>query len=190
MDTACCFSGYRPQKFSFQLKKDDPQYIRFENQLLSAIFSMPQKDCYTFYSGAAMGFDLIAAELVLLLKKSLKGKGKNIQLICVVPFEDQAKKWPLEWQKRYNKVLNEADSVVVISKEYHSGCYHRRNKYMVDHSNYIITYYDGKSGGTRNTLKYAQKSGLTIINIFEQKHVSNFDGVVYILEKQNQKQQS
>lgn len=188
METACCFTGYRPQKFSFKLNRNDPQYIQFENQLLSVIFSMPQRGCYTFYSGAAMGFDLIAAELVLLLKKSLKEK--NVRLVCVIPFENQAKNWPHQWQRRYEKVLNEADRVVMISKEYYNGCYQSRNRYMVDHSDYIITYYDGKSGGTKSTLKYAQKSGLTIINIFEQKYAPDFDGVVYIFEKQNQKQQS
>lgn len=180
METACCFTGYRPKKFEFELRKNNPQYIQFENRLLSAIFSMPQKGCYTFYSGAAMGFDLIAAELVLLLKKSLKNK--TVKLICVVPFENQARNWPYEWKQRYKKVLNQADNVVLISKNYFLGCYQSRNRYMVDHSNYIITYFDGKNGGTKNTLEYARKNQLEIINLLDITPPEH--DVVYIFEKQ------
>ena len=43
-----------------------------------------------FYSGMAMGFDLMAAEIVL----SLKGWYPDIRLIAVVPFRKQSCKWP------------------------------------------------------------------------------------------------
>ena len=53
----------------------------------------------------------------------------------------------------------------MLSKEYHAGCYQNRNKFMVDSSDYVVTWYDGKQGGTRNTLNYAQKKKRYIVNV-------------------------
>ena len=36
---------------------------------------------------------------------------------------------------------------------------------MVDNSDYVVTWYDGKQGGTRNTLNYAQKKKRYIVNL-------------------------
>ena len=39
---------------------------------------------------------------------------------------------------------------------------------MVDRSERVISFCDGKSGGTLNTLRYARKKGLEIINGAEE----------------------
>ena len=36
---------------------------------------------------------------------------------------------------------------------------------MVDNSDYVVTWFDGKRGGTENTLKYAAKKRRHIINL-------------------------
>lgn len=53
-----------------------------------------------------------------------------------------------------------------ISKEYSPKVYQIRNEWMVNHSNRVIAVYNGKIGGTRNTLLYACKlAGVEIIKI-------------------------
>ena len=47
---ACCFTGYRPSKMPFELNERNPDYIRFENKLIDAVFSLPDEGCLTFYS--------------------------------------------------------------------------------------------------------------------------------------------
>ena len=37
-----------------------------------------------------------------------------------------------------------------------------RNRYMVEHSSLVIACYNGKPGGTKNTLRFAQESGCKI----------------------------
>ena len=163
---SCCFTGYRPQKFPFSL--DDTttkEYKKFENKLIDAVFSLPDEGCYTFYCGMAMGFDIIAAETVLLLQTICKKA--TVSLICAVPFKGQANSFNKEWKSRYDEVISKADSVVLVSDEYHQGCYAKRNKFMVDNSDFVITWFDGKPGGTANTLKYAKEKGKRIININE-----------------------
>lgn len=157
----CCFSGYRPSKFPFKLNNDDVNFSIFQKHLFTTIESLIDDGCRTFYCGMAMGFDIIAAEAVLYFR----GKIPNINLICVIPFEEQEKAYSQAWKNRYNFILQACDEVILLSKEYHNGCYQNRNKFMVDNSDYVVTWYDGQAGGTRNTLLYAQKKKRTIVNI-------------------------
>jgi len=39
---------------------------------------------------------------------------------------------------------------------------------MVDNSTELITYYDGKSGGTKYTVYYAKTKGLNVHNILSE----------------------
>ena len=162
---SCCFTGYRPSKFPFELRDEDSEFIKFENKLVDAVFSLPDEECFTFYCGMAMGFDIIAAETVLLLRETYK-KAK-ISLVCVIPFIEQAASFSDEWKERYDAVLEQADEIILLSDKYYNGCYRKRNEFMVDNSDFIVTWFDGKSGGTRNTLAYANKNEKRIINLNE-----------------------
>ncbi len=160
---SCSFTGYRPDKFEFDFNPDTKEYRDFENKLIKAIFSVSDEGYTDFYCGMALGFDIVAGEIVSLLKKAKS----NIRLIAVVPFEAQAKAWSGEWQSRYNALLKKADRIVYMSKNYYKDCYHKRNRYMVDNSDTVITFFDGKSGGTAATLRYAKVKDRRIINIAE-----------------------
>ncbi len=162
---ACCFTGYRPEKFGFKLYEDTKEYIEFENKLYGAVFSLANQGVTRFYCGMAMGFDIIAAEAVLTLKEAKTDTA--IELICVKPFEEQDKNFPELWKKKYNDILKQADEIVVMGNGYFKGCFHKRNCYMVDSSDIVLTYYDGQSGGTKSTLYYANKKGKRVVNIGE-----------------------
>ena len=45
---------------------------------------------------------------------------------------------------------------------------------MVDNSDYVITWFDGQSGGTKNTIRYAKKIGRQIFNIYENLNNMGF----------------
>ena len=158
----CCFTGYRPAKLPFNVYKRDINYTEFENLLISAILELAQNDCLVFYSGMAMGFDIICAETVIMLKQSLK---KPLKLVCAIPFEGQGECFSEHWRERYYCVLENADDTVILSEEYHKGCYAVRNRYMVDNCDYVLTWFDGKSGGTKNTIDYALKKNRFVMNI-------------------------
>ncbi len=158
----CCFTGYRPAKFPFSLNREDEDYKKFENALVEEILSLVGSGCRIFYSGMAMGFDIIAAELVLMLKRAYGYS--DIKLICVLPFLDQGESFTSFWKKRFYSVLDLCDEKIVLADEYFSGCYQNRNVYMVNNSDAVLTWYDGKPGGTRNTLEYAAKTQKYIIN--------------------------
>ncbi len=157
---ACCFTGYRPEKLPFKISADTPEYTAFENELISAITSAFADGYDTFYCGGAMGFDLLAAEILLIFRKR-----KNFRLVMALPFRAQSRTFPPEWRERYRCVLEQADEIVYVSDEYYKGCFYERNRYMVDRSERVIAFYDGKPGGTRDTVLYAKKTGVEVKNI-------------------------
>lgn len=161
----CCFTGYRPQKFPFPLSPGNPGYDQFENALTECLLNLAEENCRIFFTGMAMGFDIIAAETVLMLKKTMAA---DIRLVCVLPFAGQGDSFPVEWKKRFYDLLDSADRVEILSEKYYGGCYQARNKYLVDHSDFVVSWYDGKAGGTRNTLNYALKIGRKVQNLYRE----------------------
>ena len=157
-----CFSGHRPEKLPKGKEKFNFILQRLYNEIDKAIF----EGYDTFIFGACYGFDLICAEQVLLRKKIIQYKNPvNIKLIAVVPFEEQAAKWKEQDRDKYFNILSKCDDVIILNKHYRIGCYHERNRYMVDNSSKLICYYDGSGGGTGYTVEYAKKRSIQIVNL-------------------------
>lgn len=132
-------------------------------RLVEAVSLAYKSGITCFYSGMAMGFDLMAAETVLLLK----GKYPDIRLIAVVPFRRQSCRWPSMEKEHYQKIISRADRVIVLSEHYFKGCLPRRNDFMLEHSCGVIAYYDSKPyGGTFYTCREAMKKGMDIVNLY------------------------
>ena len=132
-------------------------------RLVEAVSLAYKSGITCFYSGMAMGFDLMAAETVL----SLKGKYPEIRFIAVVPFRRQNCRWPSIEKERYQNIMSKADRVIVLSEHYFKGCLLRRNDFMLEHSCGVIAYYDGKPyGGTFYTCREARKRCMDIINLY------------------------
>lgn len=132
-------------------------------RLVEAVSVACKSGITCFYSGMAMGFDLMAAETVL----SLKGKYPEIRLIAVVPFRRQSSRWPSMEKERYQRIIIQADWVIVLSEQYFHGCLLRRNDFMLEHSCGVIAFYDGKPyGGTFYTCREARKRCMDIINLY------------------------
>ncbi len=160
----CCFTGYRPGKFPFPLIEGAAEYEKLKIEILDQLLDLCGEGYTTFYTGCAMGFDLIAAEQLLHLRDRYKSTG--FELVCAVPFAEQALKYPKNWRERYQNVLKKADRVALLSDLYFKGCYQLRNRWMVDRSDLVLTWFDGRSGGTKNTLLYAEKCKKKIVNLY------------------------
>lgn len=112
----------------------------------------------------ARGVDIWAAELVL----ALKAQHPEIRLICALPHPDFEMRWKAEWQYRYRKVLSQSDLVQIICPAYSKGAYQKRNEWMVDHSARLIAVFNGESGGTRNTILYAEKRSVLVVHAIKE----------------------
>lgn len=153
-ERTCCFTGHRPEKLHC-----DEATIKaaLEDSIKAAI-----KDGFNiFISGMARGTDIWAAEVVL----RLKNEGRDIKLVCASPYEGFENGWSAEWRERYRHIVTDADSVSYICPKYSLSSFQKRNRWMVNNSARVIAVYDGESGGTRNTIKYANANDVPIVTI-------------------------
>ena len=163
IENSCCFTGYRPEKFGFSFCEDDKNYQALMTRIVTSISIKIKEGVTDFYTGMAQGFDILAAEHVALVKKL----NKKIRLIAVIPFENQEATFTNDWKTRYHELLKSCDEVIILNKDYTKWAYNQRNRYMVDRCRHIITYFDGKKGGTMNTVNYAVRHCREVLNIYD-----------------------
>ena len=150
----CCFTGHRPQKFSFGFNEHDDRCKNLKKILRERIeYLITQQSVTHFITGMALGVDLFAAEIVLQLKQ----KYPHIQLECAIPCEFQSKRWSKSLQNRYEMILSQCDTQTVLQKYYTPNCMLKRNQYMVDHADIVLVIWNGTPGGTEKTIQYAQQ---------------------------------
>lgn len=137
-------------------------YEGYTNEALcEQIVTLYNEGYRIFLCGMAQGFDIVAGECVLALRRGLPG----LQLRCIIPFHGQERKFSGDYRERYSRLVSEADDVLVLQKQYQTGAYHQRNNYLIDNSSVLIAYYNGTSGGTHYTVHRAAKRGLRVINL-------------------------
>ena len=59
-----------------------------------------------------------------------------------------------------------------ISNHFFVGCYQVRNEWMVNHSNLVIAVFNGQKSGTKNTVDYAARKGISIWNVLTPSGVA------------------
>ena len=152
----CCFTGHRPEKLSLSEKEIKLLLERAIDKAIADGF-------VTFISGMARGTDMWAAEIVLMRKK----ENTDIHLICASPFEGFEERWSNKEQEKYRDIIEQADLVKYICKQYSRDCFQIRNEWMVDKSSRVIAVYNGEPSGTGNTVKYALKNGVEVENVLK-----------------------
>ena len=152
---SAAFTGHRFYDFS--------QREFIQERLTSAISEAYDHGIMNFISGFALGIDLMAAQLVQSLKCNLPG----ISLTAAIPFEGQAERYNIYDKRVYDRLLELADKVIVLSDCHYPRCFLDRDEFMVENASYLIAYYDGREkGGTYYTIKKARARGIPIINVY------------------------
>jgi len=157
---SCAFTGHRPKKFPWGYNETDSRCIALKKELAAQIAKLVDAGYTDFFSGMAEGTDTWAALAVLAMKK----ENPALNLHCVLPCEGQADKWSVSAQELYFSILEQADSVVYVSRAYSKDCMLKRNRYLVDHAACLLAVYNGEQrGGTAMTVRYAKKLGREVI---------------------------
>jgi len=146
-----CVSGHR------EIGKD------LDIKLLKKIFeNLIDNGVDTFLIGMAVGFDTLCFQILEDIRKQ-----KQIKIIACIPCLSQADRFSFEQKKEYDRLLSVADDKVLLSREYTPSCMQKRNMFMVDNSACVVCYLNKNKGGTYNTVKYAEKKGVPVINIVQ-----------------------
>lgn len=149
----CCFTGHRklPKETIAQMVKRLDQEIE----------KLVRQGVTDFISGGAIGFDQIATSLIVAKKEM----GRDIRLIFALPCRNQDARWRVEQKRLYSNLLTQADEIICVSDEYHTGCIKKRNEFMVDSAAYCICALMYDRSGTGQTVRYTRQKGLRVINI-------------------------
>ena len=138
---ACSFTGHRPER----MNEPEERVIEWlKGQIKKAV-----EDGYTdFISG---------------MQRGVKEAGIDVRLLAASAFMGMEREWDVKWQERYDRIMAKADEVVFIGNTPGRVAFYRRNEWMIDHSSRLIAVYTGAPGGTKETISYAEKKGLSIV---------------------------
>lgn len=156
---SCCFTGHRiiSKKNSEQLKK----------RIKAEIFNLYLSGINIFISGGALGFDMLCEQCIKEMRD--ENPSLDIKLFLYFPCTDQDRYWSYADKFKYNMLKCAADGFIFVTRSYYTDdCMKKRNYRMVDDSSHCIAYFSGKAGGTMQTVNYAKKNNLKIINLYEK----------------------
>lgn len=157
---SCCFTGHRPNSLPFGYDETDRRCVKLRKILKKQIEYLI-KECGVehFITGMALGVDLICAEIVIELKK----KYPYITLESAIPCETQPVRWSEPQRDRYFHIAELCDKETLLQHHYDKYCMMKRNKYMVDSSEYVLAVWNGSPSGTANTVRYARECEKKVI---------------------------
>ncbi|MBQ6265445.1 MAG: DUF1273 domain-containing protein [Clostridia bacterium] len=147
MSKCCTFAGYSTTADTLK------------SELIVAVTDLiDNKGVSTFYVGNHGRFDALSASAFRTVKQN---RNEN-KLILVVP----KMRTTLENNKEY--FADMYDEVLIpaeLDAAHYKAMITVRNRWMVDSSDYIITYIRKEHGGVYNTYKYAEKKDTEIIEL-------------------------
>lgn len=151
---SCSFTGHRRIKVTQKLT----------DKLSAVIEKLIQNGVTDFYSGGAVGFDMLCEGTVLALREKYPDIRLNLVLPC--SFKEQAKNWSDHDKVTFCEIFCAVDNVEYTSREYSKECMKIRNARLVELADCLVCFYLGKYiSGTGQTVRMAEKKGIDIYNV-------------------------
>lgn len=157
----CAFSGHRPEKLPWGADETDPRCVALKIRMEQELRKLCEAGVRSYICGMARGTDQYFLEILCRLREEYP-----LKVTAAIPCLGQQKLWPREEQRKYLVALGKCDETRILEDAYSEGCMLRRNRYMVEHAQILMTVYDGSGGGTGATAAYARARGVKIISLW------------------------
>ena len=148
--TVCTFAGHR-----------EVHQANISDKLDEAISKIvDSNDSFRFLVGGMGDFDGMCSSAVRRAKR--KYPDKQISLELVLPYLTK------ELNENKNYYESSYDDVIIpieLAGTHYKSAITKRNRWMVDKSDWLIAFVYRDFGGAYTTLRYAEKKGLQIINL-------------------------
>ncbi len=150
-----CFTGHR----------DIPKEVApvLSEMLAEMLANLYERGARIFKAGGAVGFDTMAAQAVIDLKKQTGDR--EIELHLCLAGKNQASSFSRFDEIIFNMILSLADKVTYEGGKTSSGNYLARDRRLVDESDVCVAYCTKQSGGSYYTSTYALIHGVEFINL-------------------------
>ena len=139
----------------------EQELTRLRRRLIDTVETLYAEGYRTFCAGGALGFDRMAADIVLALRQ----RYPDLSLLLMVPCRDQAARWGAVDREIYERQLRDADEVRVLSERYHDGCMRERNRRMIDLADCCVAYVTSSHSGSAQTVRMAEARGIPVVNL-------------------------
>lgn len=160
VEKKCALIGDPFYLLPFEFKQENR-----ENALRNAVFHEIEKAVRTghhqFLCGFTAGIDFLFAETVL----ELREKNPSITLESVLAYESEAAAWDETIRDRYYDLLAQCSRERLLQTRYTPGCLVQRNKYLVDHTDLLLTMTDGLLGNAMQAIEHAAQQGKSVLCI-------------------------
>lgn len=163
--SSCAITGHRPTRFKFKYNENNSGCIQLKKRLKKQLICLYNMGVHHFWLGGALGVDMWAAEILIVLKT--QPEYSQIALTLALPFDGYDDNWDRRSKERMQLIHHHAGVVVVSDKRGMAG-YSERNRYMVDHTDCLLAVYDNNRSirsGIGMTVHYAEKEKRPIILI-------------------------
>ncbi len=146
MGKICCFCGHGKE---WNLPIDIDQRVK------EKIKNLIKVGVNIFYSGGMGAFDKKCETVV----RQLKRENENIQIILIIPYRTKAIDAAFQ-EKKYDEIIYPD-----LGQVHFKAAIQKRNRWMIDNSDYLISYVRNSTGGARQSFEYAKKTNINIIEL-------------------------
>ena len=123
---------------------------RVKSWLTITVETLIKNGARTFYLGGYGDFDMLASAVV----REMKVKYPTIESVLVLPYLN----------KSVNTALYDATVYPPLENTPKRYCILKRNQWMVEHSDIVVSYITHDWGGAAKTYEHALKKGKSILN--------------------------
>ena len=155
-EQTCCLTGHR----AIPPGEEAKIMVRAENILLKLI---REKNVRYFGVGGAVGFDMLASEILLDLREH---REHQLKIVSVLPWPGwrETDDWTDELRAREERILRASDKVVYVRDAFEKNVFLLRDRKLVDGSGYCVSYCNRLRTGTAYTVRYALDHGVKVFN--------------------------
>lgn len=136
---------------SFCGHKDVADAAQVKEKLSAVIASLIEEGATVFYLGGYGEFDSMAAHIV----RDIKKIHPDVQAFLVIPYMD----------RDYDKNLYDGSVYPPIENAPRRFAISKRNEWMVEQSDVVVSYVTHDWGGANTTLEYAKRKRKRIISV-------------------------
>ena len=148
MEKTCCIIDYR------DIPKESETNVRCDliREVYDAVYSGYRK----VLTGAAAGAGLIFLDVIAGLREAAK---LDVVVEAVIPYRGRLQ----TIESMFQKLIKQCDNVHIFSEIYRKSAYTEHNRFMVDNSQRVIVFSDGRGfGETAKVIEYARTQGKEI----------------------------
>jgi uncharacterized phage-like protein YoqJ len=157
----CGIFGCNPMCFPWGYDEDDDCCITLKLLLLNKITVLRANGVCNFAVAMDSGIGLYATEII----NSLRENDPEIQISCVVPYEEQATKWTPGLRERYFNELSKCSEVEIISTAKTADCEIAATLNVIDRAEFVIAVASPEDSKITVALHYASRIKRQVINI-------------------------